>query len=220
MNKADMINKAFYIQYPLTYGRYRNYDIDKIIKFPLPNSGEMYDGWAKNTNHFTTEYHIKHSIPLLCDIFELPFNERNFLLDKRNSGKYDISILAPKEKYCYEVYGYNRNEHLDNLNFEEITKNVSIKSDITDYHKLYIYSHECSRLINKTIESDRKLFISGDSQMIPDVSFLSCFFKEVWYFDNRDKLRLSKEYLNNDFTDVLIELNHLDIKEYLETNFK
>lgn len=55
--------------------------------------------------------------------------------------------------------------------------------------------------------------------MIPDIPFLSCFFKEIWYFDNRKKIDLSDKWENEEFTDVLVEMNHLPISEYTETNF-
>jgi hypothetical protein len=218
--KQELLNKAIYIQYPLGYSQYREYNIEEINKLPLPENGMMYDKWAKNTNHFTTEYHRLYSIPLLCKLLKLDYNESDFIFDERNSGDFDISILKPKIEYRYEVYGFTRDEHFEDLSFDDITTNTSINDDITDYHRLYRYSHECSRLINKTIKSKKILFISGDSQMIPDISFLSCFFKEIWYFDNRQKLPLFDKCKKTKFTDVLIELNHLPIEEYVNTNFK
>lgn len=75
-------------------------------------------------------------------------------------------------------------------------------------------------MINKFIDINKKLFISGDSQMILDIPFLSCFFKEVWYFDNRKKKTLSNKWINENFTDVLIEVGHLPLTDYTELNFK
>ena len=220
MSKEEAIKNAIYIQYPLTYTLYNCYQIDCINKLPLAPSGMMYDSWHNNTNHFTTEYHRTFSIPLLCKLFNLSFDHSKFSLSTRKSGEFDISILKPLNDFKYEIFGYTRNEHLDNITFDEVTSNDSKSSDITDYHRLYRYSHECSRLINKDLDSNRKLFISGDSQMIPDISFLSCFFKEIWYFDNRKNLKLSDKWENETFTDFLIEMNHLNINEYLNTNFK
>jgi hypothetical protein len=222
MTREELLDKAIYIQYPLNYNEYKDFKINKeIIKLPLPQSGMMYDGWEFNDHHFTTEYHRLYSFPLFCKIFELQFNDNDFILDSRNSNGFDISLLKPKKGFRYEVYGFTRGgEHFDDLSFDEITNNDSKNNDITDYHRLYRYSHECSRLINKTIENDRKLFISGDSQMIPDIGFLSCFFKEVWYFDNRNCLNLSDLYRDVEFTDVLIGLNQADMWAYLIRNLK
>lgn len=217
--KVDL-KKAKYIQYPLTYGIYNDYGIDGINRLPLPENGMMYDAWENNTNHFTTEYHRLYSIPLLCRLFDLEYKEDDFVLDKRDCNGFDISILKPKAEYRYEIFGYTRNEHLNDLSFDEITTNTSTNSDITDYHRLYRYSHECSRLINKTIDNNRILFIGGDSQMIPDISFLSCFFKEIWYFDNRKKLYFTNKFTIPNFTDILIEMNHLPLSEYINTNIE
>ena len=117
------------------------------------------------------------------------------------------------------MYGYTRNEHFDCLSFDDITTNNSVKKDITEYHRLYKYGHECSRLINKIINSNRKLFISGDSQLIPDIPFLSCFFNEVWFFDNREKDILKDKYSEYDFSDVLIELGYGTYNDYMLKNF-
>ena len=178
MTKSDIISKALFLQYPCGYNCYKEYDIEKekLYKLPFPQNGMMYDGWYKNDNHFTTKYHIENVIPLLCKILHLEYDGNDFVLDERKSGNYDISILVPKTDYRYEIFGYTRNEHFDDLSFADITSNNSTNNDIYDYHRLFKYSHECSRLINKDIASDRKLFISGDSQMIPDIGFLSCFF--------------------------------------------
>ena len=83
---------------------------------------------------------------------------------------------------------------------------------------LYRYPHECSRIINKDVDSNRILLVSGDSQMIPDISVLACYFKEVWYFDNRANVKAEDILKEGEFTDVLIELNCSDIKQYTETN--
>ena len=216
MTKQELLDKAIYIQYPLKYGEYKKFDIEDIYKLPLPEKGEMYDNWEKNNNHFTTKYHRKCSIPLYCEIFGLNYNPDDFVLCERKSGNNDISILVPKKEYRYEIYGFSRDEHFDNLSFDGITHTHIV--NMTDYHKLYKYPHECSRLINKAIDNNRKLFISGDSQMIPDISFLSCFFKEIWYFDNRLGRKLSDKWKDVDFTDVMIEMNCGDITTYKDTN--
>ena len=221
MTKKDLIDKAIYIQFPYSYTTYKEYKIDKEInKLPLPEKGMMYDGWAKNNNHYTPQYHRQYTIPLLCKLLDISVNFDDFVIDERHSGKFDISLLKPKEEYEYEIYGYTRGEHFDNLTFEDITSNDSPNKDITDYHRLYKYSHECSRLINKTINSDRILFISGDSQLIPVISFLSCFFKEIWYFDNRDDKALSDKWCSIEFTDVIIEMNWTETWTYMDRNFK
>lgn len=221
MTREEMLNKAIYIQYCLGNKTYKDFGIasDKIYKLPIVEGKMMYDGWKLNTHHFTTDYHMKYSIPLFKETLKLDYNRNDFILKERYSGEYDLSMLKPKKNYEYEAYGYTRGEHFDSLSFDEITSNDSNSAEITDYHRLYKYSHECSRLINKTLNNDRKLFISGDSQMIPNIAFLSCFFKEVWYFDNRKKLKLSDKYKDINFSDILIELNSDAKNDYMIRNF-
>jgi len=221
MTREEILEKAIYIQYCLKDKTYKKFSIEdeKIWKLPIVDDNMFYFGWKLNEHHFTTEYHRKYSIPLLSKLLNLNYNENDFMLEERKSGEYDISFLKPKKEYRYEVYGYTRNEHFDDLMFSDLVSNDSIKNDITDYHRLFKYSHECSRLINKTIDGYRKLFISGDSQMIPDISFLSCFFKEVWMFDNRDKVKLNDKYSDIFFTDAIVELSIGVGNDYFVKNF-
>ena len=57
MTKKDLIDKAVYIQFPYSYTTYKQYSVGKEInKLPLAERGLMYDGWAKNNNHYTINY--------------------------------------------------------------------------------------------------------------------------------------------------------------------
>lgn len=221
MTKQELLDKAIYIQYPLTYGVYKEYNINKEIhKLPLLEKGMMYDKWKYNDNHFISLYHRKYSLPLLEKVLKFGYDENDFVLKERNSNGFDISVLVPKKEHKYEIYGFNRNEYFDNLSYDDITSSHIFFKNITDYHKQYKYPHENSRLINKTIDSDRILFISGDSQMIPDIPILSCYFKEIWYMDNRNNLTLSNKYKDINFTDVLVEIGRTEQSDYLDKNFR
>lgn len=216
-----MLSKAIYIQYPININGYNTtYKIDNVYKLPLPNNKQMYSGWLKNHNHFTTEYHRLYSLPLLSKLLNFNFNLNDYIL-KENiiDNKFDISMLYPKNTNKFEIFGYTRNEYFDNLDYNNLLINDSKSPDITEYHRLFKYGHECSRIINKTINNNKKLFISGDSQMIPDIAVLCCYFKEVWYFDNRQRLLLSEKYKNIYFDYVLIQLNNNKIDFYINQNF-
>lgn len=221
MTREELLNKAVFIQYCLKDKTYKIFNVpsENINKLPIVDGNIFYSTWNRNEHHFTTEYHRNYSIPLYCKLFDLNYNENDFTLEERKSGNFDISFLKPKEGYKYEIFGYTRGEHFDNLTYDDIMSNNSTIGDITDYHRLYKYANECSRLINKTIDNDRKLFISGDSQMIPDIGFLSCFFKEVWLFDNRNNLNLKDVYKDIEFSDVLVEMSIGSNNDYLIKNF-
>lgn len=207
------------MQFPLNYNKYKDYrQISNIVKLPLPESGEMYDNWKLNNNHYTPIYHRKNVITTLCQLLDINFKEDDFILVERKTDGFDTSYYRPKKEYTYEIFGFDLNEHLDNASFDDlITCNIN-KREITGYHKMYRYPHMSSRIINKTIDSNRKLFISGDSQMIPEIPFLSCFFNEVWYMDNRGDMHLANKYKDIDFSDVLIELNCNVMEKYIVTN--
>lgn len=56
--------------------------------------------------------------------------------------------------------------------------------------------------------------------MIPDIPPIACYFKEVWYMDNRDNGRFSEMYKDIEFTDVIFELNNNAISFYRDLNLK
>ena len=222
MVRSDLLEKALYIQFPLSRNVYKEYNVDgkDIIRLPLPSDGMMYNGWHLNSNHFVPLYHREYVLPLLDKLLCLGVDYNDFVLIDRRSGKFDISLYVPKSEYVFEAYGFTRGEHIDGLCFSDLISNSSKGGDITDYHRQFIYAHECSRIINKSVNNGRRLFISGDSQLIPDIAFLCCFFDEVWYFDNRRGLVLSDRWKDIEFTDVLIELNCNPLSRYIGDNLR
>lgn len=230
MTKEELLAKAQFIQFPLNEKMYSAYgnlpqrtlgrDF-RIHQLPLPQEGEMYKGWHLNENHFTPTYHRRYVLPLLRDLLQIPYKEEDFDLIERTdqSGQFDLSYLKPKKEYLYSVVGLNRGEQFNSVKFETLQESSSHDAR-TEYHqKYYKYAHESSRLVNITSDSDRKLFISGDSQMIPDILTLSAYFKEIWYIDNRSRLQLSGYWSRFEFTHVLVEMYGSSLNTYLVDNF-
>ena len=96
MSKDELINNAVYIQFPVNFTRYYNYNVKDIHKLPLPEKDEMYTLWALNSNHYTTAYHRKYVLPLLGSLLNFNYNENDFTLLEKYSNKFDISMLIPK----------------------------------------------------------------------------------------------------------------------------
>lgn len=227
MNNSEILNKAKFIQFPAENKFYNTYNLDNINKLPIVNYNVLYDLMPTNKHHYTTYYHINYVIPKLNELFKFGFNINDFDLIDYKTKYGDLSYLKPKENFKFNVICFtdNTNEILEYEDLKPINdKNIS-------YRDLYRFPHKCSRIINLNINNDKKIFISGDSQMIPDIPILSCYYKEVWYFDNRtgkseDWLSIDKDktvkfadkYKNINFDDVLIELYTNPIWWYTEVN--
>ena len=219
MNSDDIIKNAKIIQFQNTSYGYKSYDIDDVVKLPL--SQLTYKGWALNDHHLTTEYHRKYTLPKLNEIFNFNYNEDDFILKENIINGHDISNLWPKQELIFDVNGFMEEETIINTHFNSLVSCNLTEKNLTDFHKLYRYPHQCSRIINKTITNDRSLFISGDSQMIPNIAILACYFKEVWYFDNRKNGKsLKKEYENKEFSDILIEIGFNNKEKYFKDNLQ
>ena len=223
MNREQLIQSAKYIQFPNSKTSYREYGElpgrPKVARLPLTD--RMYSAWPLNSNHFYTSYHIDTVLPKLAEVLDFPFSRDDFSLDERTSESgFDISVLIWRKDVRFDIYGLSRNEEFQDVDYRFLTESHINCSGITEYHKLYRFPHTCSRIINKTTTSSRRLFISGDSQMIPDIAPIACYFKEVWYMDNRDNGRFSEMYKDIEFTDVIFELNNNAISFYLDLNIK
>ena len=89
------------------------------------------------------------------------------------------------------------------------------------FHRLYKGGHRCSRIINETIDNDRKILISGDSFMIPLVPILACYFKEVVLMDNRTAKSQAEYFENIDFDIVCFEYyTRTGVRKTLIENFQ
>ena len=102
-------------------------------------------------------------------------------------------------------------------NFNKKIKNTGL---LTDYHKLFVFPHSCSVIKNLYKSNNRKLLISGDSQMIPLIPILCTIFEELYYFDSRTDKSFKRILGNVNFDDILIEIFNRDLDYYVINNLK
>lgn len=233
MTLEEVVKKAKYIQFPFHNTEYKDlYEDKNPIKLPIINDKEvLYTGMPKdNSHHYTTDYTHRYVLPTIGKLFDFPFSLNDFNLIEIQNGVWDVSYIKPKRENKYTITCFD-NGHKVNGGYEVLLNPEFFNSHL--YRELYRYPHRCSRVVNETIKSDRKLMISGDSQIIPAINPLTNYFKEVWYFDNRTGYIRDKEtkehklcgdlfksfsytYKDVEFTDVLIECysRGLDWYEY------
>lgn len=243
MTKEELLERANYIQFPYFNKEYIDYDkyCSKIVKLPIIPNGKniLYEGLKENGHHYTTSYHIHYVLPCLSKIFNLNFNLDDFILvknlHKQDDKMFDLSFLKPKKEYVYDLTCLERNFDLKNIGFNSLINNKQKSYLKTPYHLLCLAHHEPCIITNKTIRTDRKLFISGDSQMIPSILPLTNYYKQIFYMDNRTGLSKDKDgklylektktksfcktYENILFDDVLVELYANKLENYTVINF-
>lgn len=222
MTRQEIIDNAVMVQLPNKGRAYKEFG-SKIVM--LPTSKEStYNTWRTNEHHYTTKYHREVFLPSLLPLLgidKLVLNEK-FHLEHRmdRSGMYDISILHPnnEDEYTFTVVLPTDNgQKIENLSFNDL---ITRDSRVSDFHSLWYAPHKVSYVINETISSDKKLLISGDSQMIPSMAFLATLFKEIVYLDNRTKTSTKQLYESINYSDVLFELNFNDITKYTVENMR
>lgn len=215
--RKELLSIAKYIQFPngKSYNTYKKHTYEKL---PIIDNS-LYITYSQNAHHFKPFYHREYVLPIILKQLGITFNIDDFHIKEQYDNKYDISILVPKNEYKFEAFGYTRNEHLEECSYDDLIAPGPNNTTFTNYHKLYRYGHECSCIINKTINNERVLMISGDSQLIPDIPVIACYFKKLYFFDNRT----NKSYLKNiydDITDVIIATGFNNEEKYIINNLK
>lgn len=226
MTIKEVVNNAKYIQFPYNNEEYKDYYNERNpLRLPIIKDEEvLYTGMPKgNGHHYTTKYTYTYVLPAISKLLDFKFSMNDFKLVKVINGKYDVSYIKPKKKESYTVFCFDTGNGIRG-NYDILLNPEFFKEPL--YRELYRYPHRCSRIINNTTRSTRKLMISGDSQMIPSIAPLAHYFKEVWYFDNRTGwiknkvfteskfVSFRKNYKNVIFTDVLIECYCRDLNWY------
>lgn len=172
-------------------------------------------GYKGNEHHLYPSNFYKMILPLMnLYIKNLNFNINDFdLIDYFSEDKrYDLSYLAPKNKdmkFTFSKEGKVLSEHGDfsSLNFVNEVWDDTTGYDInSNYHKLFRGSHSCCKIINETIDNDKKLLVTGDSMLIPAIPILCCYYKEAVFLDNRNNKSNKKYFEGVVFDDVIIEV--------------
>lgn len=219
MSKEEIIKKAKVIVFPSNENTYGVNDDNYVL---LSLNATRYVGFQSNEHHFTTEYHYKEVLPKIDSIFHFGFNIDDWNkvsnIINKNNKKFDLSYLKPKiDKSFIATDLINDVDYRGNFNILRFNDNVKKLTWTSEYHKLYAFPHWCSRIVNMEENNGRKLLVIGDSQMIPSITILCYYYKEVWYIDNRYNNNIYDKYMKNeDFDDVLIGYwgSRKDIKFY------
>ena len=180
----------------------------------------MYETYSFNEHHFKPFYFNEYILPEINNILEIGYNINDFEYIEKDDNGHDVSYLMPKCEYKFDLYGLSNNDVRLNVDFNELRCCNLTSFDITSYHKLFAFPHMCSKIINKSIDNNRVLVLSCDSQMIPIIPVLACYFKEIWALDNRSRQEFIKDINIDEVTDVLIAGGFNTEGKYLNDNFK
>ena len=225
MNRQQLLDKAIYIQFPINqYEKYKIYEGVKNINYLPIHDSMLYKGVPANEHHYVFDYSYKFVLPLLGQLCNFKFNKNDFILKVNrktfNEKTYSFSYLIPKQKYKYKVtsfeYGTSFIGEADKLMFNpDIAKTWA-----TEYHKIVPFPHSSFKIVNLSLKNNKRILISGDSQMLPSIVPLTSYFKEVWYYDNRTNPHINYEdtYKNENFDYVIIALYKNPYKKYTEGN--
>lgn len=225
-----MITKI--IQFPYNNQSYKNYNVAKeIYKLPVVKSNVLYNGYKDNEHHYTTSYHVNFVLPFLGKLLDFKFNVNDFVLIpnfyNNGSNNFNLSYLKPKNEHKYTITDYTT-DITKEYSFDELCNSTDVCG--TKYHILYRFYHKLSKIVNNEAKTNKSLFVSCDSQMIPSILPLAEYFHTIYCIDNRTgqiqgrfdysvtKSLFNNEQINTDY--ILICLWNNDLEFYTKVNFK
>ena len=195
-------------------------------------SDDIYMNWYANAHHFTTRFFHKTLLPTLCNKLgcEVPYDKLVWAQLTSSEG-YDLSRYKIKDgNRRFNVWSFTYNVGLTGptkvleCNDYVVNHNWPNLNDMaTDYHKMYVFPHTCSKVINLNEDNNgKRLLISCDSQSIPLIPILSLIYKEVWVFDNRySNVSFKNELENTEFDDILLLVGYsYSLDKYTTWNLK
>lgn len=215
--------KTYFI-YP-KFGEYQNTENFPEHTVYLPNiENSMYATYFCNEHHFKPFYHIEYVLPILENELKFGYKRTHFRIEEDFDDGNDISYLTPKKEFLFDVYDISSGNFIDNVNFQYLRHNANKEHvgdlyKLTKYHQLFTFAHKSCQIINKTIDSNRILVISCDSQMIPVLPVLCCYFKEVWILDKREDYLCDKTLNEINPSDIIIAGGFYESNKYLHDNF-
>lgn len=217
-----LIDMAKYILYPMNgvYTYYAKLPKDKeILRMPIVE-GSTYGTYNLNAHHFKPFYHIDYVLPILEGIFHFGYKREDFDLHVRMDGEYDVSYLIPKKDLRFDFRNLTSGEHIEDAKYSDMMEATASPLIPTLYHTTFKCGHQCGRIINKGENNGRTIVLSCDSQMIPIVPVIACYFKELWCLDNRDNKPHTTDLDTDNVTDVLMACGAGVEEKYLVANFR
>ena len=191
-----------------------NLEGKKVIDIRWLNN-VFYNGWKEeinnNEHHILSECYYYMILPFISlYIKSFPFNINDFELVKcyTEEKKYNVSYLVPKNKdlrFSVEVNGEVKTEDGD-FNCLHCMNGGNSFEGSSEYHNLFVGTHQCSIIKNKTINNDKTIFITGDSMMVPAIPIFACYYKEVVFMDNRSDKSFKHYYEGKVFDEVIVQL--------------
>lgn len=175
---------------------------EDILKYRYLNS-------HNNEHHFHTKAHYRYVLPKVCELLGIDYNPYDFYIIEDIEDDGDFSFIVPKRKCKFRItynretvinenkdFVWERNNVIDDVSYNEMVScrevlNSDFIKDFTtigmddNYHKMFISSHNCSIIENKTCGNGKTLLISGDSHSAIIAPVLCYYYSKVYYFDNR-----------------------------------
>lgn len=229
ITRKFVIESAKFIQFPAENGQHHTQfseyleknGFNSYIEYLPSISKSRYVNLPGNMHHYTVDYSMKYVVPKVLSMcggytFDLSqYHKKENIIDTPE-GTLDFSYYIPNKENNFTIYGLDDDLTINNTDIrwhDEYPKSTKGYNNYDEYDRQYVFFHGCSKIINNTIDSNEKLLIVGDSQILPSLNILVNYYKEVWYWDNRNGEPYFNDYLQgNEFDYILFELWSGDIE--------
>lgn len=180
-----------------------------------------YSDYIFNAHHIQTKYYRDHVLPEMENVIHFGYNSSDFRIVPcfSNDGMSDLSYSFPinDNKIFQATLLRNGKTSTGKANLLRTFDNLLPRDNLTNYHKLFIGTHDICRIVNMNgTGNGRKLIVVGDSMSVPYMPILVWYYNETVYVDARDYMKDKNEYRMNlsqwvdstVFDDVIIQFFH------------
>lgn len=224
MTYNEIIDKAKMICYPAldAFDGYKmSIDIETnlLMKKYFPQkefdlmfgNGPIYRTWPANNHHFVVPWQQNNIVPAILRLFDIEFNfsdydKCEYFAKNESTGElYDMSYMSPKIGQNFSITDIETGYTIEqNSLFRAYDDYNCIEPYANSYYHHFLWcTHKCALIKNNILSNGKSIIISCDSQMVPVIPILACYFKEILHLDRRQDYDISK-YLEKDYDYVLI----------------
>ena len=152
-----------------------------------------------NIHHFTTEYIFTHMYPYMCKLLKLSPLPQMFSTETTINNNCEYTRYIYKSSDKLKLFRIDTDTH----STETYYSICHGTGGYSEYHKLFIYAHLSSEIINEHSYTNRTLLLNTDSMAIPLIPLLIPYFKLIFVADRRENYSNKKYIQTHKFTDVV-----------------
>ena len=153
--------------------------------------GPIYGTYPFNEHHYVVGWQQTVIAKTVLEMFGIRFCLSDFEFKpyyvRDRNYIYDLSYYMFRGEQSYTIVDAETGSVVRKPDlYRDMHDNFLIQDrSVTEYHRLLWCTHKCALIINNNLPEGKTVLISCDSQMVPVISVIAPYFREILYLDRR-----------------------------------